>query len=97
MKSEKIIKKITIDIAGTEVEVTPQQAKNLHEALSELLGLDKPEAVKHIHHYDRWYWPYTSPYYYSNSSSGMKLTSGASSGNFNMSFTATNGTAKINV
>lgn len=59
MKDEKIIKKITIDIAGNEVEVTPKQAKALHEALSDLLGLNKavtytpPLVIR-----ERPYWPY---------------------------------------
>ena len=44
-KEKNIIKTITIDVAGTEVEVTPSQARALHDALTELLGLPKSEAV----------------------------------------------------
>lgn len=63
MKNKNIIKTITIDIAGTEVEVTPEQAKNLQEALTELLGLNKPTKVieKEVvrdRYYPTPYWPY---------------------------------------
>ena len=58
---DKMIKKITIEIAGIEIEVTPQQAKDLHAALQELLGLNKPTQIveKEVIR-DRWhpYWPY---------------------------------------
>jgi hypothetical protein len=58
MSKKDIIKEITIEIAGTEVSVTPQQARNLHEALTELLGLSQPpqKIVEHVYR-DRWY-PY---------------------------------------
>jgi hypothetical protein len=57
--SKEIIKKIVIDLAGTEVTVTPLQAKALHAALAELLGLDKPKVVEREVYRDRYpYWPY---------------------------------------
>lgn len=69
--SDKIIKKITINIAGTDVEVTPQQAKNLHEALGDLLGLNKPAYnVAPIVIRDRPIWPYPTITWTSNGTSG---------------------------
>ena len=60
-KEKDIIKKIVIDIAGTEIAVTPQQAKALHFALQELLGLDKPNTkiIERETIRDRWplQWP----------------------------------------
>lgn len=65
MSKENIIKTIKIEIAGVEVEVTPLQAKNLHEALAGLLGLDKPPVTeKHVHHYDRYWYPTWQPTWY---------------------------------
>ncbi len=63
--NKNIIKTIKIDLAGTEVEVTPLQAKELHAALGSLLGLDKP-AIKFVERNTvrdplpgyPWYWPY---------------------------------------
>ncbi len=40
-----IIKSITLDIDGKEIEVTPDQAYELHSALGELLGLPKEKLV----------------------------------------------------
>jgi hypothetical protein len=58
--SKNIIKTIKIEIAGTEVEVTPEQAKSLHAALAGLLGLDSPKIVEKEVWRDRYYpyWPY---------------------------------------
>ena len=61
MKEKQIIKTITIEIAGVEVEVTPQQAKDLHGALGDLLGLNKPQQViekQVIRDNFHPYWPY---------------------------------------
>jgi hypothetical protein len=49
---ENVIKKITLEIGGKEIDLTPDEVKQLHAALSELM--DKPAEV-------RWY-PYT-PWY----------------------------------
>jgi len=57
VKQENIIKKITINIGGTEVEVTPKQAKNLHEALGELLGVNQITVKEYVP-----YRPYVYPY-----------------------------------
>lgn len=61
--SKNIIKTIKIDIAGTEVEVTPEQAKQLHAALAGLLGLDKPAKVIEKEVVRDRYYPYR-PFYY---------------------------------
>jgi hypothetical protein len=60
MNKENIIKKITISIGDTEAEVTPEQARKLHAALSELLNIQPPVQTieKHIHHHDRPWFPY---------------------------------------
>jgi hypothetical protein len=71
---DRIIKTITIEIAGVEVEVTPQQAKDLHRALSELLGLDKPQQIieKEVirDHYHNPYWPYITKTWPSSGTAG---------------------------
>lgn len=60
MSKENIIKKITIDIADTEIEVTPKQALALYEALGELLNQPKEKVIeKHVYErpwYPRWQW-----------------------------------------
>lgn len=64
MKNQ-IIKKITIEIGGTEVDVTPEQARDLHEALGKLLNVAAPTQIIEKHHYDhrprQIYWPYVGP------------------------------------
>lgn len=54
-----IIKTIKIEIAGVEVEITPQQAKDLHQALGDLLGV-KAEFGKEYVYTPYWNpaWPY---------------------------------------
>jgi hypothetical protein len=44
--SENIIKTIEIEIAGVTVKVTPEQAKQLHSALGELLNLKTEKVVE---------------------------------------------------
>lgn len=58
----EIIKKITLDIDGIEIGLTPEQAKKLHMALDELIG--EKRTVEHVHHHDNWYWqqPYRWTY-----------------------------------
>ena len=48
MKDQVKIEKLTLNIDGTKVSVTPEQAKKLHAALDELFGEKKV-------HYDWWY------------------------------------------
>jgi len=82
-----IIKTITIDIAGTEVVVTPEQAKNLHLALAELLGLDKEPVQKVVErHYDRS--PYYPPY---------RWTTGIATFPNDWKISYTNGTGNVNL
>lgn len=45
MKNDNIIKKITINVAGTDIDVTPLQAKNLYDALADLLKIDRPPTI----------------------------------------------------
>ena len=76
---DKIIKTITIDIAGTEVEVTPEQAKNLHEALGDLLGVKQGYNLAPIVIRERPVWPYPTPYIdrwqlnYNTTTNGVKM------------------------
>ena len=52
MKEQEIkISEITISIGRKEIHLTPDEAKRLHEALSEMFK----EKVIHEHHYDWWY------------------------------------------
>jgi hypothetical protein len=70
---DKIIKTITIQIAGVEVEVTPQQAKDLHGALGDLLGLDKPKQIierETVRDRRYPYWPYITKTYTYGSAGG---------------------------
>lgn len=91
MKNEKIIKKICIEIGGVEVEVTPEQARQLHDALGSLLGLDKPAPVVYsppvIIRERPWYptWTYsgTQPIWPNGTSGGS------------VSYSATNSTARL--
>jgi hypothetical protein len=56
----KMIKKIELDLGGKTVNLTPEQAKNLKEALDELFG---KTIIKEIHEYhDPYYWKWTQPY-----------------------------------
>lgn len=62
MKGKEMEKKIEvttlkISIGNRELELSVEDAKKLHAALSELFSTK----VKHEHHYDGWRWPYTSP------------------------------------
>ncbi len=76
-----IIKKLTISIGGKEVDVTPKQAKDLYEALGELIGAQT--VVKEYVPYQQWVWPTTYPY-----APGITWLSGTSG-------TLTNGTANL--
>jgi hypothetical protein len=63
MSKDNIIKKITIEIGEVDAELTPKQAKALHEALGELLGLNRPVQQVIERHYDHPRWPW-KPYIY---------------------------------
>ena len=96
MKNENIIKKITINIAGVDVDVTPEQAKNLHEALGDLLGLNKtPVVVKEYIPYQPYVWPYPQPFWYSNPT--WYGTSGINSGEYIVQYSHTSGEVILNV
>ena len=87
--SKEIVKKITISIGGTEVEVTPKQARELHNVLAELLGLEAKETIV-IHEWYPRYWcypaypayPTTDPTYPTTDPTWYTSTAG-SSGVFN--------------
>lgn len=70
--------KLTIQIGDTKVNVTKDEARDLHKALSEMFGTK----TEHVHHYDYhrpWYWPSWSSGWI-GSSSGLGLIGGASIG-----------------
>lgn len=95
MKDKNIIKTITIDIAGTDVKVTPQQAKDLHEALSQLLGLNAPkEVVREVHYNRPYYWPHRWQTWSLGAQSG---TIGGTSDNWNVSYQASTANALLQV
>lgn len=53
------IKEIVLEVQGRELRMTLEAARELKEALGEILGEEK-----HVHHYDYWRWPtwwYTQP------------------------------------
>ena len=77
--SKEIVKKITISIGGTEVEVTPKQARELRDVLAELLGLEAKETIV-IHEWYPRYWYY--PAYPTTDPTWYTSTTG-SSGTFN--------------
>ena len=80
--SKEIVKKITISIGGTEVEVTPKQARELHNVLAELLGLEAKETIV-IHEWYPRYWYYPAyPTYPTINPTWYTSTTG-SSGTFN--------------
>lgn len=57
-KKKKIeLIKLTIQIGDTKVQVTKEEAKDLHKALSELFG--EKQAANHYHYNRPWYWPNT--------------------------------------
>lgn len=98
MKNENIIKKIIIEIAGVEVEVSPDQAINLHKALGELLGLNKePTVIKEYIPYQPYVWPYPQPLWYSNPT--WHGTSSADLGDveYTFQYCNTTGDVKLNV
>lgn len=53
---DKIIKKIILEIAGQELKLTPQQAKDLYEALAELTG--QPRTIVSSPYVPYWTWTY---------------------------------------
>lgn len=64
-KSAKI-EKIVVDMHGSKLELTPNQAKELRDILCEMFG-GKVVTERHDHHhwpYQNWYWnpmTYTAP------------------------------------
>lgn len=68
MNKENIIKKIEIQIGGTNVSVTPEEARNLLDALSELLNAEPKVKIIEIEKYRNNLIP-NSPYWYYSSSS----------------------------
>lgn len=77
-KKKKIeLIKLTIQIGDTKVNVTKDEARDLHKALSEMFG----ETVKHEHHYNRpWYWPYYGGVLGTSVGLGLNIGSGTSYG-----------------
>lgn len=56
------LKKIVIQIAGSELELTPDQAKELRDILADLYGENVIKRHEHHHHDYPWrYWHYTYP------------------------------------
>lgn len=95
MKQENIIKKLTISIGGKDVDVTPKQAKDLYEALGELIGSQK--VVKEYVPYQQWAWqPYRNPFWVTTTGTSP-LTVSASSTVTNMTYDATSNTAYLSV
>ena len=98
-----LLKKITINLGGKDVDVTPKQAKDLYEALGELIGAQK--VVKEYYPYHQWVWPSQYPYspgitWLTNS--GTTTISGttsvqASVGNTTAWYDATSNTAYLSV
>lgn len=74
MKEEKTeIKKLVLEIGGKEMTVSVEDAKKLHEALSELFGKTKSETVYWPIYRDRYIerpWRYWEPMYYATSKLG---------------------------
>lgn len=104
MSKENIIKKITINIGGKDVEVTPDEAKKLHVALGELLGVTPvKEYVKEYVPYTPYAplrpyvypttptWPYAGPFYYSGTANEWGY------GTATVSYTSTTGEAHLTV
>lgn len=71
---DNIIKKLTISIGGKEVDITPKQAKDLYEALGELIGAQT--VVKEYYPYQQWVWPYSYRIYPTVTGTGGISTSG---------------------
>lgn len=57
MADKQVIKKIVLQLSGKEVSLTPEEAKQLFEALGEMFE----KKVVHVYEPYRWYWTY--PYY----------------------------------
>ena len=53
---DNIIKKIVLDLGKKQVELTPEQARKLKDALDEMFGKEVIKEVCH-HNYWRWYPP----------------------------------------
>lgn len=98
-----IIKKIIINIGGKDVDVTPKQAKDLYEALGELIGAQK--VVKEYVPYQQWVWPYSyciyptisSGYAFTGSLTATSGTTSTSVGNTTAWYNATSNTAYLSV
>ena len=78
---KSIIKKIVLDLGKKQVELTPEQARKLKEALDEMFGQKVVRIEDHHHYHDRWYW---RPYWYCDTyiskpdNTGIVWTSGNS-------------------
>lgn len=75
-KKESLITKITIQIAGKEVDVTPDELRSLYQAVGELLGAEKVRIVERDRYYP--YWPYpTTTWVYSPTTIGGSTALGS--------------------
>jgi hypothetical protein len=95
MKDNNIIKKLTISIGGKDVDVTPKQAKDLYEALGELIGAQKV-VTEYVPYRQQWVWPYT-PSITWLTGTGDLTTVGTGSTLTNMTYEATSNTAYLSV
>lgn len=77
-KEKSKISKITITIAGKEVVCTPEQIKDLKDALEEMYPA--PTNIVEKHYYDWWhyapkrYWSSPNVHYCSNKSNTVSLS-----------------------
>ena len=58
----KAIKKIELDLGGKTVSLTPQQAKNLKDALDDLFGKEIIKVIEKEYIRDLYPIPYPAPY-----------------------------------
>jgi len=88
MTKEKEVKldKIVLNIDGTKIPLSVEQAKKLKEVLSDLFG---KEVVREIHH-DWWYRPY-----YWNAGTVTNLTSAGGTTNYGAVNCCSNGTLEL--
>ncbi|MDQ3920420.1 MAG: hypothetical protein M3348_18305 [Acidobacteriota bacterium] len=91
---DKIIKRIELDIEGVGINLTPEQARKLHAALAELLGVKPEKEVVRVIERTYPYWPWYQPSI--TISAGHNDKFGFSgTGNVTANYVAESGTAKV--
>lgn len=95
MNKDNIIKKIEIEIAGVNINVTPTQARALLDALSELLNIQLGVKIVEVERWRHNPIPYQPFWYYANTL--IKSKSLEDDGKWQINYTTSNNTASLKI